>query len=205
MFFFFFFPAIVFPFSCGGWGLNKFFGYLKNNWEKKKKPCFFLKNIPNKNSLPLLWNKKLRKKNQWGWYIWIKTHIDPAVIMKEPPNNHGYNKAASIRTATKNAERFTELDIILWFSENLESTSWLRDWSTAFDNLHGFGAVPDTHTTPMQRDLPASACPPHSRERDRDRDRERKCVQLVYDPSWQKKTIVFQAILKCIWDLTSAY
>jgi hypothetical protein len=33
--------------------------------------------------------------------------------MKEPPNNHGYNKAASIRTATKNAERFTELDIIL--------------------------------------------------------------------------------------------
>jgi len=48
------------------------------------------------------------------------------------------------------------------------------------------------------RDFQLQLAPPHSRgrERERERKKERKCVLVVYDPSWQKETtIVFKAIL----------
>jgi hypothetical protein len=72
--------------------------------------------------------------------------------------------------------------------------------TNSFDNLHRFGAVPDTHTTPMQRDFQLQLAH-HTRgreERKKERKKERKCVLLVYDPSWQKETIGLKAILKCI-------
>jgi len=68
----------------------------------------------------------------------------------------------------------------------------------------GFCAVPNTHTTPILERLSASACPTTlegERERERERKKERKCVLIVYDPSWQKETtIVFKAILSSAFE-----
>jgi hypothetical protein len=52
--------------------------------------------------------------------------------------------------------------------------------TNSFNNLHGFGAIPDTHTTPMQRDFQLQlAHHTRGREKREERKKERKKVCTI--------------------------